>query len=174
MALFRMRQAFTEAMNQFKTRPNPQFPYSIVTFDSPSSVEPWQVLSDQQIGGKSEAEFKFDQENEMAHFSGQLSLDVQGTHLSRSGYGAIISQPFLAPLQLWGFNAFQLDVESDGRTFVMNVTPTILGDTLQLYQCMFKVPANERGKVILPFSDFGFTRNGGVSDDQRDLCGGTR
>ncbi len=129
-------------------------------FDSPASLEPFRLMTDQDMGGKSRATFTYDSDAECAVFEGELDL-TPAPGVDNSGFAAIVTRDSVGQWELDGYDALMLDAKTDGRLYVTNIkAPSVVeGDMWQSYT---QGEAGTWKHIVLPFARFIVTQRGFV------------
>jgi NADH dehydrogenase [ubiquinone] 1 alpha subcomplex assembly factor 1 len=141
----------------------------LASFERQESVDEWKVNCDSDMGGLSTAEWRYDDKERCGVLSGNLSLhvpiDLQQKRVLRSGYAAAVS-----PVSFYGdlesHAAIRLIVKTDGRPFVCNLTPALVGDE-KILQVQIVSPPNRWASVVIPLDAFVVTWRGyveGIAD----------
>ena len=148
---------------------------SLIKLESAKDIEKWQLRSDRDIGGLSTVQWEWCETEQAAHFTGTLNLHVseemkKGHHEVKSGYSAVLSDFFQPHINLQNFGALEVSVKTDGRMYVLNLTPEQYGAE-RLLQTYLYAPPGEWTDVILPLSYFMRTWKGYIDGtaDSEDL-----
>eukprot|EP00211_Chloroparvula_japonica_P015145 CAMPEP_0119126356 /NCGR_PEP_ID=MMETSP1310-20130426/5316_1 /TAXON_ID=464262 /ORGANISM="Genus nov. species nov., Strain RCC2339" /LENGTH=229 /DNA_ID=CAMNT_0007116513 /DNA_START=69 /DNA_END=758 /DNA_ORIENTATION=- len=146
----------------------------VVTFSGGFSPKQWKLFSDSSMGGNSTVHWEYDEEKDCAVFHGNLDLTVpEKSKTNRMGFGATVSPNFLPLRRFEYLNAFELEVRGDGRNYIFNVTPNMLGDDLMLYQAVICPKAGQWSTIVIPFSGFLLSFRGRAYEGQRPLDSAT-
>jgi len=135
---------------------------SLVEFDAPAKLGQFKVMTDQDMGGKSTASFRFDEELGCAVFEGALDLTPGRDDVQNSGFAAIMTDTAQTdPMDLQDFDALLIKARTDGRIYVTNLraASVIEDDMWQAYTIGKK---DEWHDIVIPFSDFIATHRGFV------------
>jgi len=137
------------------------------TFSKPKDVEEWEQFCDSDIGGKSRARFLYDP-SQKAVFEGHLNIEIpKGLPLVRSGYAAVMSPNRYYDLE--DFNAIEFMAKGDGRLWILNLRPDLVGMPHLMWQHPFRAePTWKRYKMM--FSDFTFTVRGYENERNEELA----
>ncbi len=92
----------------------------IALFDSPASLRSMRLMSDSDMGGKSQARFFFDESEGCAVLEGTLDL-TPPPGMNNSGFAAIVTREEDGPFDLEDFDALMIEAKTDGRIFVANM-----------------------------------------------------
>lgn len=134
------------------------------TFNSPKVVDKWHVFTDACFGGRSQAAFKYNVEEQAAEFSGRVTLDQEeDADIKRAGYCVSSSKvTHIADyFDLSGCTHLVLDIKGDGRTYIANVrTDSIAGTGGDVWQAPFKTSAGEWRQVWIPLQSLMLTYQG--------------
>jgi NADH dehydrogenase [ubiquinone] 1 alpha subcomplex assembly factor 1 len=117
---------------------------SLLTFDTPDSLNQWQIINDGVMGGISSSDLRLTGNNELEFF-GNLSLDYNGGFAS-------IRRPLDQSLSK-AINGFALRVLGDGRTYQFRVRTRNSFDGIA-YRQNFETRAGEWITIQLPIERF--------------------
>lgn len=159
----------------------PTKPFPLLSLDKPDGLQRCKRMSDQDIGGFSQANFDFHPvtQTEPAHarFHGTIStqLPPDQPHIQRTGYagwrtldrGSTIFGKSLWDVSLYGFLAIHF--KSDGRKYFINVqTESIVPTDIHQHLLHSKTPG-EWETVLIRWSEFVRTNHGQVVEPQREM-----
>jgi NADH dehydrogenase [ubiquinone] 1 alpha subcomplex assembly factor 1 len=117
---------------------------SLLTFDSPDSLNQWQIINDGVMGGISSSDLRLTGNNELEFF-GNLSLDYNG--------GFASTRRPLDQSLCKAINGFALRVLGDGRTYQFRVRTRNSLDGIA-YRQNFETRAGEWITIQLPIERF--------------------
>lgn len=130
-----------------------------MSFDCPEDLKQMRLMTDQDMGGKSTAEFVYDEQQQCAVFKGNLDLTPGRPNVQNSGFAALVSSGRLGPWNLEDYNAIMVRAKTDGRIYVTNVrAPSVIED--DMFQAYTIGTEGEFCDIVLPFSDFIATHRG--------------
>lgn len=129
----------------------------LIEFNSPKSAAAWQTVNDGVMGGRSNGQFKINNEKNM-EFTGTLSLENNG------GFASVRAR--VANLQLSSGESMVIRVRGDGRKYNFNLyTQNNLGG--YSYRQSFNTKQGDWIEVTLPVNDFLATWRGQTFPNQK-------
>lgn len=165
-------------------------PQTVVNFDQASgeiveSPKGWRVVSDAEIGGKSNANIEVIEKNvtdkeqipaSYLRFSGNLfrpsDVNEKLSEMSK-GYCAVLSAPWTPPRNFGQMESVELCVRTDGRRYAVNLGVDSFNPS-DLYQCYIIAPAGTWSTIQIPVSSMVLKANGRILEHQRKLDGDIR
>lgn len=159
----------------------PTKPFPLVHFDEAESREACKIMTDQEIGGFSEATLDWHPETsaEPAHirFHGTISTDLppNNPNVHRSGFAAWRTwdrKRTLFGKSLWDVDSYRwlaLRVKSDGRRYFVNLqTESIVPTDIHQHRLYTKKPGQWE-TVLIDWNQFVRTNMGVVVEPQNDI-----
>jgi len=169
----------------------PLGPYELHSFGKPESITECKVMSDEDIGGFSEARLDWvpaertsasssapaHTANGHARFHGSVSTQLPSNRpeILRTGYAAWRTHdkpPTLFGRSLWNIDSYAylgLRIKSDGRSYFVNVqTESVIPTDLHQHRLFAKRPG-EWETVIIKWNDFVRTNHGAVVEPQTEI-----
>lgn len=141
-------------------------------FSDKESLEKWTLITDEQFGGKSTAEF-VQSPGGKAVFRGNLSTELpQATSVKYSGMCAIRAQPHrdwkgdVTANDVTDYDGIVMRVRGDGRTYALNVQTQSIRDD-DIHQSFFHTRGGPLWETVkVPFTKFVLTNAGYLQDQQ--------
>jgi len=101
-----------------------------------------------------------------ARFSGNISLDLPNPKVQRSGFACLQSLKYYPRLNLEGYHALEIRLQTDGRIYVAQMkTDTAMED--DLYQMILPpLTPKKWHRIVLPFTEFILTNRGYSEEEQ--------
>jgi len=136
----------------------------------------WRLITDQEIGGYSQASFEWDPQ-EYAVFKGNISkrLPENKPNITSSGYAGIYSPKIdVSYLDMEKYNTLVVRVNTDGKTYAVGLLKA--NERQTMYKSIFTTTkANQWETVEIPLDDFFKIQKGTVVLDlekmsREDIC----
>jgi len=131
----------------------------LLTFDAPGETDPWRVINDTVMGGRSSSRMDVT-DGGTAVFSGTVSLENNG--------GFAHTRSLAAPFDLSAYAGIAVRVRGDGKTYELTLKTDRAFDGI-IYQADFAAPADAWTEIRLPFADFVPTYHGRGRPDRPPL-----
>ncbi|XP_020627730.1 complex I intermediate-associated protein 30, mitochondrial-like [Orbicella faveolata] len=154
--------------------PMANFKYSEVlwNFRNKETLEQWTLITDEQFGGKSTAEFVRSPGGK-AVFKGNISTELPAaTNVKYSGMCSIRSQPQrdrkgdVTANEVADYDGIVVRLRGDGRTYTLNVQTKGIRDD-DIHQSFFHTRGGPYWEIVrLPFTKFVLTNAGYLQDQQ--------
>eukprot|EP00878_Enallax_costatus_P028808 GHUV01031153.1.p1 GENE.GHUV01031153.1~~GHUV01031153.1.p1 ORF type:complete len:239 (+),score=71.22 GHUV01031153.1:123-839(+) len=139
-------------------------PIVLFSFNTAKTVDKWHVFTDSYFGGKSEASFTYNAQEQAAEFSGRCTVEQSDdTDLKRAGYCVANSkvQHIGDYFDLSGFSQLVYRVKGDGRTYIANVrVDSLAGTGGDVWQAPFTTRRDVWSEVVIPVSALALTYQG--------------
>jgi NADH dehydrogenase [ubiquinone] 1 alpha subcomplex assembly factor 1 len=158
----------------------PGKPLPMIRFDNPDAIDGCKVMTDQEMGGFTEAHLSYipEENNEPSHghFHGKISTELpKDAKVHRSGFAywrTLDPQMSLFGKSLFNVDPYQwlgLRVKSDGRRYFVNVqTESIIPTDIYQHR-LYTNKVGEWETVYIRWNDFVRTNLGAVVEPQKDM-----
>ena len=123
---------------------------TLFTFDIPEQSDPWRIINDTVMGGRSSSRMDFTDRG-TALFRGTVSLENNG--------GFAHTRSMAAPYDLSAYEGIVVRLRGDGKTYKLTLKLDRAFDGI-MYEAGFPTRAGEWAEVRLPFADFVPTYHG--------------
>lgn len=128
-------------------------PSSLFEFDTNADLESWRIVNDGVMGGLSDSQVKWNEENGTLEFSGNVSLENNG------GFASTRTAP--QQFKHSDFKTIHLRVKGDGQTYKFRMRSSDNFDGIS-YSKNFKTKKDEWVEIEMPVADFEATFRGRI------------
>ncbi|XP_074631579.1 complex I intermediate-associated protein 30, mitochondrial-like [Acropora palmata] len=174
---FFQKPAVKKVVDTFFPDPMDKFKFEDVLWDfkNKAALEEWTLITDDQFGGKSTAEF-VQSPGGRAIFKGNISTELPpATDVKYTGMCSIRAQPKwdwmgdVVTNDISDFDGIQMRLRGDGRTYAFNIqTHSIRED--DIHQTFIHTRGGPLWEIVrIPFTKFILTNAGYLQDHQMDF-----